>query len=254
METRRVMDIAMKAGEMLLTSGAEIYRVEDTIYRICSSYDVHCEVYVLPTGIFLTGVSDEDEPVSLIKRIKARTIDLHKVELVNSFSRSLMNNRLEYDEAVKALKGIEDTKGFGFLTSFIAAGISAFIYTMLFKGSLYDAFAALPIGLVIYALKEKVSSMGFFQFFEYFVSGMVAGAMSFFSVKLFPQLNVYRIIIGSIIILLPGLAITNSVKDALFGDINSSVARLSEAVFIAAALGAGVGISLSLGLYLGGLA
>jgi uncharacterized membrane protein YjjP (DUF1212 family) len=248
MKTRQVIEIALRAGEILLTSGAEIYRVEDTIYRICRSYNVQCEAYALPSGIFITGFGEENEPVSRIKRIKGRTTDLHKVELVNSFSRDLLNNLLEYEEALGTLDQINSMRCFGFLPRFAAAGINAFVFTMLFNGSIFDGLAALFISLLIFTLNEKVSQIGFFQFFEYFISGIVAGGVSLTAVWLFPELNIYRIIIGSIVILLPGVALTNSVKDALYGDINSSMFRLSEAVFIAVAVGAGVGISLSIGL------
>lgn len=87
-----------------------------------------------------------------------------------------------------------------------------------------------------------------FEFFEYFASGVAAGALSTLAIKLFPFMDLYRIIIASIIILLPGLAITNAMKDALYGDIVSSMFRLTEAVFVAAAVGVGVAIALSVGL------
>jgi len=47
---KEIMDIALRTGKILLTSGAEIYRVEDTITRVCESYGVKCENFVLPTG------------------------------------------------------------------------------------------------------------------------------------------------------------------------------------------------------------
>jgi len=87
------------------------------------------------------------------------------------------------------------------------------------------------IGIVIYAIKEKITQAGVFEFFEYFASGVAAGALSTLAIKLFPFMDLYRIIIASIIILLPGLAITNAMKDALYGDIVSSMFRLTEAVF-----------------------
>lgn len=248
MKTRQVIEIALRAGEILLISGAEIYRVEDTIYRICRSYNVKCEAYALPSGIFITGVGEENEPVTRIKRIRGRTANLHKIELVNSFSRSLSKKLPDYNEALSMLGQMGSMSCYNFWLRFAAAGINALAFTKLFNGSLYDSFAAFIIGLLIFVIKEKTSQIGFIQFFEYFISGMVAAGISVIAGKLFPELNIYRIIIGSIVILLPGVAITNGVKDALYGDINSSMYRLSEAVFIAVAVGAGVWIPLSLGL------
>ncbi|MFZ5987059.1 MAG: threonine/serine exporter family protein [Bacillota bacterium] len=248
MKTNQVMEVALRAGEILLTNGAEIHRVEDTVIRICRSYNIEAECFVLPTGIFVTAVGKDENPVSFIKRIKGRTVDLKKVERVNSFSRSLKRNPVSYSEADKALNEIAGEKGFNFVTRLVVAGITAFIFTLLFKGSIYDSIASFFIGMLIYISKVKISRAGIFEFFEYFASGLVAGGVSLAVVKLFPVLNIYRIIISSIIILLPGVAITSALTDALHGDIVSSQFRLAEAVFIAVAVGVGVGIVLSLGL------
>jgi uncharacterized membrane protein YjjP (DUF1212 family) len=64
MNVREVTDIAVKAGEILLTSGAEIYRVEDTINRICEAYNIKCESFVLPTGIFVSAYNSQGDTVS----------------------------------------------------------------------------------------------------------------------------------------------------------------------------------------------
>ena len=62
METREVLETAMKAGRLLLGNGAEIFRVEETIYRICRHYGVQsASTFVLSNGIFITA-GDEKEP------------------------------------------------------------------------------------------------------------------------------------------------------------------------------------------------
>ena len=242
------MKVAQKAGEILLTSGAEIYRVEETIRRICESYGVKCESFVLPTGVFISLAGDTGEPVTLTRRIRERTVDLHRIELVNTFSRSLKDNPVEYSEAMDTLLSIEGTRRFGFFLQLAAAGMTALVFTLLFKGGMEEAVAAFFISILIFTFKEKVLQTGFFPFFEFFVSGAIAGGASIAVTAVFPVLNVYKIIIGSIMILLPGVAITNGIKDALYGDIVSSLSRLGEAAYIAAAVGAGVGIALSVGL------
>jgi len=248
MKIKQVMDIAIKAGKILLTNGSEIYRVEDTIRRICKSYGVEAECFVLPTGIFITVIGKDGEPLSFVKRINERAVDLSCIERVNSFSRNLQKNILSYEEAIKTLKSIEEKKGYRFLVRFLVAGITAFVYTLLFKGTINDSIAAFLIGMLIYISKEKVSKAGIFRFFEHFASGLIAASMSVIAVKLFSSLNVYRIIISSIIILLPGVAITNAIKDALSGDIVSSLFGIAEAIFTVVSISAGVAIILSLGL------
>jgi uncharacterized membrane protein YjjP (DUF1212 family) len=249
MQTGELIEVALKAGEILLTSGAEIYRVEDTITRICQSYKAECESFVLPTGIFITirGGTGSDSQTTF-KRIRQRSVDLHRIDSVNSFSRNLGKALPEYREAMDMLIEIENRRSYGYPVRLMSAGIASFVFTLLFKGTIGEGIAAIIIGMLIFTIKEKLSKTGVFQFFELFIAGAAAGAASLLAVKLFPEFNVYKIIIGSIMLFLPGVAITNGIKDALFGDLVASTARLGEAVFVAAAVGAGVGISLTLGL------
>jgi len=67
------------------------------------------------------------------------------------------------------------------------------------------------------------------------------------AVRLFPQINEYKVIIGSILLYLPGVSITNGIKDALYGDIVASLTRLGEAILLVGILAAGVAISLFIG-------
>lgn len=250
MDTKNVMDIALFTGEILLCSGAEIYRVEDTVRRICESYGILCECFVLPTGIFLsnTPLSSEHEAITLMRRIKKRSIDLQRIEQINSLSRRIVIEKTGYDEAMEMLKEIDSGPYFKSITRFIAAGITTFVYTLLFQGSYLDAVLALIIGLIIYQLQNMISKVGFFQFFQYFLSGIIAAGLSILASKILPGLSIDKTITGSIILLVPGIAITSGIKDALYGDLISSMARICEALLVVAAVGAGVGIMLTFGI------
>ncbi|HHV98215.1 MAG TPA: threonine/serine exporter family protein [Clostridiaceae bacterium] len=247
-EIKEIMDIALRTGKILLTSGAEIYRVEDTIARVCDSYGVKCENFVLPTGIFVSIKMANGDSVSEIMRIRGRNVNLHKIELVNTFSRRLREEPLPYETANKILSEIENTPQFKMHIRILAAGVWAFVFTLLFRGTFSEGLVAAIIGMLVYLIKSKISEIGFYEFLEFCVSGMNTALMSLLAVKLFPQMNVYKIIIGAIVIFAPGVAITNSINDALRGDIVSSLAGMGETVLVVTALGLGVGIALIAGL------
>jgi len=181
-------------------------------------------------------------------RIRNRNVNLHRIELVNTFSRSLKDEPLPYEIAIKILNEIENTPQFKLHIRILAAGIWAFVFTLLFRGMFSEGLAAAFMCMLAYLIKSKISEIGFYEFLEFFVSGMLTALISLLAVKLFPQMNVYKIIIGSIVTFAPGVAIANSVNDALRGDIVSSLAGIGEAVLVVAALGAGVGIALIIGL------
>lgn len=67
-EKNEIMDISLKSAEILLKSGAEIFRVEYTVKQICKSFGAECESFVLPTGIFISvKVKGANEPLTSFK-------------------------------------------------------------------------------------------------------------------------------------------------------------------------------------------
>ncbi|MCX7903583.1 MAG: threonine/serine exporter family protein [Caloramator sp.] len=248
MELTQVMEIATRIGELLLSSGAEIYRVEDTMKRIAKSYEVELDSFVMPTGFSATGKTSDGRIITCVKRIKDRTVDLHRIDLLNKLSRRIENEKLSYDEIVEEVEKIKRLPYFKYPLRIISAGFVAFAFTQLFNGEFLDSLLAFIITCVVYVVKEKISRLGFFQFFEYFLSGFLAAILTLIFKNYINAVNLDKVIIGSIMILVPGIAMTNAIKDALYGDLISSFARFGEALFIAASVGAGVGFALTLGL------
>lgn len=245
MRSADMMNIALKAGEIVLTSGAEIYRVEETIVRICNSYSLKCESFVLPTGIFISIENEDGSMNTGFRRIRNRKVDLNRIDSVNNLSRSLQMYQPDCKTVLEKLTEINEVKQYSFPARIAATAIGSFSFTLIFKGSLYDGIAALCIGTVSYLLREILTRKGFFQFLENFTAGLVAGFLSIAAYRFYPLLNEYKIIIGSIMLYLPGVSITNGIKDALYGDLVASLTRLGEAVLLVAVLAAGVGIALS---------
>lgn len=248
MDTDRILRIALLAGEILMESGSEIYRAEDTARIISKSYGVTAECFFMPTGIFISGYGEDKKSISLMKRITHRTVDLHRIEMVNAFSRKLNKENILIEEAEQELLRISECPYFKFPTMLTAAAFTAPVYTLLFKGTMLDALVAAVISTVIFLVNSGISKVGFFQFFSLFISGIIAGAMTIFASKIYPPINIDKVIAGAIMILVPGLAITSAIKDALKGDLVSSISRIGDALLVVAAVGAGVGLMITIGL------
>lgn len=250
MEQRKILDIATRAGSDLLKFGAETYRVEDTITRICKSYGLACEAFVLPTGI-MVSVDGENGLTTFCKRIPTRTVDLARISLVNNLSRKITREAPGYEEVMAELDRIEKLKGPSCLAVVSCYAVTAFVYVILFGGSLSEAFFALAIGGILGFLHVIFSNNSSFPFIEYFAGGFVAGIISWLITFVAPQANPYIIIIGAVINMLPGVALTNGIRDLLHGDIVSGLARMGEALMVVAVIAAGTGIGLTL-MFLGG--
>ena len=246
MEAEKVAEIATCAGEILLSNGAEAYRAEETIKKICNSYGLDGDCISNSTGLFISVIKPDGERVTSIKRIKQRNVDLYRIERINSFSRDLINNPLSYEQAKKVLDEIYNAPSFSLGVRLMAACMTAFVYTLFFNGAIIDALISVIISFGIYLMLEKTAKIGSFQFLEYYVSGFIIGAVSFIIQYFIPEVNKDNVITGAIIVLLPGVALTNGIKDILYGDFVSGSAKFSEAILIIIAMCVGIVSALSL--------
>ena len=88
--TREALDVASLAGDILLASGAEIFRVEETIDRIARAYGVNSsDAFVLSSGIFLTAESGKKQEFARVRHIPLSAARLDKVTAVNQLSREI---------------------------------------------------------------------------------------------------------------------------------------------------------------------
>ncbi|MBP1743203.1 MAG: hypothetical protein H6Q58_181 [Firmicutes bacterium] len=247
METKQVLEIALSSGQILLKNGAETYRVEETIERICAAYDLQCECITTAKGVMVSVLDSSGEKMTSLKKVRNAGVDLYRIELINSFSRDFKKNSMDYDEAVKMLKGIENAPEFSLPVRILAASMTSFVYSLFFNGTIYDSIAAAAISVFIYFMMEKVSKLGFFQFFEFFFSGFIIGMASIAAEGMLPILSKGSIITGAIMILLPGVPLTNGIKDIIYGDFTSGFTKFGEAMLIITAVGAGIGAALTVG-------
>lgn len=244
MEAKKVLDIALSAGQILLSNGAEAYRIEETVENICRAYKLECECMVTDRGVFVSVVDAEDEKVTSLKKIGTRRVDLLRIELVNTFSRNIREKSMTYEEAKKRLKDVEKAPYYSFKVRLFSAAMTSFIYALFLNGTIYDSIVSSVISVGIYYMLEKVSGIGFFQFFQVFISAFIIGSVSTALHNMFPILIKDNVITGAIMILLPGVALTNGMKDIIYGDFVSGMAKFCEAVLTLVALGAGIGAAL----------
>lgn len=252
---KKVLILALRAGELMMKSGAEIYRVEDTVTRICKSCKIpYVEVFATPTGIFLSldEGSEDSDMHTFIKRIKGTSIDLEKISQINHFSREFTTTDLSIESGLTILKRIANIKPYPILLRIFGAALVASFFSLIFKGNLSDFFCAFIVGACSYTTSILLDKIETNLFVRGFCCCTVATllALAFLSIGLGSHLN--SIIIGSIMIFLPGVAITNAIRDTLAGDMLSGMTKGIEAIVVAVSLASGVGIAIRLWLLLGG--
>lgn len=247
MDNYKIINLASEAGKIILESGGETYRVEETMIRICDAYGLFfAESFVMPTGIIISAQDSSGKIISLVKRIKDRTVDLERISKVNDLSRSIKSKNLSLEFVERELKMISETPRFNLKTTLFFSGIAASSFTLLFGGSLFDFIISFFIGILIKSISFLLSSININQFFINVLGGAIAAFLALVSVKLNFAQNVDTIIIGSIMLLVPGLTITNAIRDTIAGDLVAGISRGVEAFLVAVAIAVGSGISLKL--------
>lgn len=241
---KKILALSLYAGEIMLKNGGETYRVEDTIIRICQAYNInHVESFVTPTGIFVS-VDDQnngDEAISFLKRIKNRTIDLNKISKINDFSRKVAISHLSIDEGMKILKDIDALPKYNKYLKTLCAGITSAFLGILLGATIRDAITSFFVSILVYIFVTFVDSLNSNVFIQNASGGAMASLLAILSLHLNIGVNLDKIIISSIMILVPGVAITNAVRDSISGDFLSGLARATEAAIIAISIAAGAG-------------
>jgi len=248
--------MAVEAGKIILENGGETYRVEETINLICQAYNIkNADSYVTPTGIMFSAEDEMGNNLSIIKRIKYRTINLEKVSMVNELSRRVQNKILSTQEFEKELEKISSSKSYSTLVLVISSSLAAFFFTLLFKGSIYDALVSLIIGAVLRININFSSNYDVNDFFINVIGGIITSLIALIFCSQFKVLSLDKIMIGSIMPLVPGVALINSIRDTIEGDLVSGLARALEATLIALAIAVGTGIVIKLWSFIfGGIA
>ncbi len=244
--TKEAIIIALYAGEIMLKNGAETYRVEETMCYILKSLGVsHSESFVTPTGIFLSSDSLEDKnPYSIVKRIRDRKINLQKVAEVNKFSRDMVSGVVPLHEAMDTLRAIDKKDGYNKIFKALSASLLAASFSMLLGGTWMDFIPAYVTSLVVQGVVISLERSSFSYFLNNIAGGFVAGLMAIIFHQTGWGNSIDKTIIGSIMTLVPGVAITNAIRDSISGDLVSGTSRAAEAFLVAIGIASGVGIAL----------
>lgn len=250
MNSNQLARAVTKVGMILLESGAETYRVEDTMTRICKAYGADVvDAYATPT-MLLISFSIHGDLVHNIKRTSIKSVDLQKIDRINALSRRIVVDQIPIDDLLVLLEEYNSQPKYKDFTMIMAAGIATFGFGFFFGGTLIDALCAFLLGILMKIILIFLNKIEFNPFFTNVIGGafITLGSYVFKCMGVCDSMDI--VIISTIMLLVPGLALTNAIRDSVSGDLVSGLARTTEAIFIAIAIALGSGIMFTL---IGGL-
>lgn len=246
-EAEQLLGFATRIGMLLMENGAEVYRAEDTMQRICHAVPGVTEIDVLATpGWLFVSFKAGGESFTKMRRVKTQSIDLYRLREINDISRRVTAKTISYRTADRLLEAMATRTRRHKVTAFLGGVVAAMCITLLGRTSLWDALWA---GLGTACMLGADLLMDRFHL-SFFVRTFVGSAVGAFAALLFFRLgwvgNVDRVIIGCIMLQFPGLTVANSMRDALSGDFLSGLSEMMQALATAFAVAMGVGFMLLL--------
>lgn len=247
MDYKLLMETAVKVGEMMLSHGAEAHRVEDTVLRILKTANLQTtEVFVIMTGLFATLADPSIDTITVTKRVRSQGNNLKEISYANEISRQYCEGVITLEEANELINKGCDWE-YTDKTMMLGNMMIVTTFPLLVGGDLLDCLVAFYAGIIVsmsiyWAVKIKLH-----PFLKDLAVSFLAGVTYLILNKLLPiPVHQDAIIIACIMPLVPGVAITNAIRDTLNGDYVSGAARAVEAFIKALAIALGVGVSLML--------
>ena len=241
------LECLLEMGDLLLDSGAEISRVEDTLNRMGRSYgSERTNVFVIPSLISISISFPGNDAITETRRIRSNgSTDFYRLEKLNSLSRECSANPVPLDELQQRLAKVASGRKPFFM---VLAGsiLGAGGFAVFFGGNLWDGLAAAMFGAVICLLQRSISRTQLNTTAANLLVSMLIGLGVGLVTSLIPTLHMDMILIGDIMLLIPGLTMTNAIRNTLVGNTISGVVRLAETLIWAGSLAGGFMLALTI--------
>jgi len=249
LDVKRVVDMAMHAGRILLKNGGEIFRVEETIKRICGRFHVnHVDIFSMSHGIFVSAENENGEAYTKVNHVPLSSSHLGIVAEVNELSREISAGRVKLEEAEERLEKIEKIPPKKRWFQYMAAGLASGTFALMLGSSVPEAVAAFLIGFLSYVWVLFAGKHNLSKIIVNIVGGVIMTvlALAFMRIPFLPILKLDGMMVGAIMPMIPGVAFVNAIRDIADTDFLSGLVRMIDALLVFVYIAIGVGVTLSI--------
>ena len=243
----KVLSLALDLGKYMVKSGAEINRVEETVIRVCYAYGMKkVDVFSIISMMQATVVDYNNVTHTQVRRIYSTSTNFGKLEKLNDLSRKICSGIYTLEQAYDELGKITVRDKQYSLSVCMGNMLAAGSFTLFFGGGMLGALASAVIAIVIYFLTSYIKVSGVNRLFFTALTSAVAGflAIGFVSFGFGSDSNL--IMIGDVMLIIPGLKLINSVREMLCGELMSGLLRLLESIILSVAIACGFAVALLL--------
>ncbi len=231
----KIMDI----GQQMIICGAEVHRVEESIERMCSALGfMRTDVFIITSSMVVTAHTPE-RTYTQTRRVKSSGMDIERIHKLNDLSRKICDHRISEDEILAEMEKINSSKRPTELLKCIAYLLIPGMFTVFFGGGFIESVCSALIGLILYIITHFLEKAFINNIFIKFVGSFFVTLGAYLLMK-YGVINIMdKVIIGNIMLLIPGVAFTNASRDLLIGDSLTGVIRFVEVILMALAIAGG---------------
>lgn len=240
MEYSKLLDLTSELGYELAMSGAETFRVEESITRVLAAYEIEAEAFVIPNCMHISIEPVIGRPQTRMRRIGAHGHDLDAVERYSNLSRRICQERPAPEIAAKWLAEAKAQKRqYTYPIYLLGCAVGALGFSILFGASVIDSLLSGICGIIVGLILTWMDRLGANDFFRTIAAAFPMALIGYTLNAFFPAVRSDCVIIGALMILVPGLLFTNAMRDIIYGDTNSGINRIVQVLLIAAAIALG---------------
>lgn len=235
---KKMLALFVDVGREMLQSGAEIGRADTTIKLMGLAYGaVRMDILAITNFLVVTMSMPDGGEYTVTRHIDGGGTDFSRIELLNALSRSYCS--APFDEETLRSR-LDEIKGehIGKLKNYAGTMLVGLMFSAFFGGSLFDSAVCCVLSLPVCFLEEHLAKFCSSNIFYNFLCAFLSGIMACLAALVLP-VHLDKLMIGLIMILIPGRALTNSIKDIFLGDTLSGMMRMTEALFCGAAIAFG---------------
>lgn len=240
--TKEILALSVEIGDALLRNGAEVYRVEDTVMHILEAYEIeNYDVYVLSNGIFASANEDKEDACSMIRHVPLGSTHLGRIAALNQLSREICSHECSLRDAWTRLDECNSISYGKKTTRLFFCGLGCACFSYLFGGNVLDACIAFFIGGMIQLFLLNSKQQHASKFMANILGSAFATLLALLLLLAGLPIHYDKVIIGDIMPLVPGIALTTSIRDFFNGDYLSGAIHIIDAILTAFCIAVGVG-------------
>ena len=247
MDYNKIVQGILDIGEAMLICGAENFRLDDSLYRMCRSYGFkRYDVFAIPSNIQITVETPEGEIITQIRHIESTDIDFDRLDYLNNLSRYVCQHKPDGKQLREKYEEVMSRPPQKPYTKYFAAVMGGTGFAVFFGCDFADAIVAVLVSLMIVVvggwLSKREENLLVYNLILSFLSEVII----IVAVRLGLGSHPERIMIGIVMLLISGLSTTNGIREVLQRDFISGFLNIMNSILGAAGIACGTALAMLL--------